>query len=208
MILRAFLLLGMLPFFLSGCLQLEGILEDFLGNLGQGEMPKSVYLSLEFSDKGQLPLAPHVVEAKARPTMAMLESSAGVPLKFRILDKRTLKVHELEVAVGQHGAAPWGGSIQPQAFLSDLVVREGRAVHGPEGHVNPVVWVALFDEKERPLHQGWVFVRDTAQTAWDHPRFDLTFLGMVKKVKRTLPRQPPREPSAKPLRRRGRASRG
>ncbi len=199
---RTLLTLMVLSFLLAGCLPdgllpKEGPLKDFLDELGERETAKSVYLSLEISNKGQLPMEPHVVEAKARPTMAMVEASAGVPLKFRILDKRTLEIHELEVAVGQRRGAPWGGSIQPEAYLSDLVVRDGRAEHGPEGHVNPVAWVVLFDERDQPLHQGWVFVRDTAQTAWDHPRYDLTFLGMVKK-----------RPPGAPLRKRGKRRRG
>ena len=140
---------------------------------------KEVYLPLELSNRERLSLAPHVVQAKARPTMEMVEASAGIPLRFRVLDKRTLRIYRLDVAVGGRHAAPWGGTIQPQAYVSDLAIREGQAEHGPEGHVNPVAWVALYDDQEKLLHEGWMFVRDSAQTAWDHPRFDLNLLGVV-----------------------------
>ncbi|MBF0283165.1 MAG: hypothetical protein HQL51_01755 [Magnetococcales bacterium] len=114
---------------------------------------------------------------RAHPAPEMARQSQGVVLRFILLDKRTLLVHPFDIAVGEQAKAPWGGSIQLKAFAGDLLIREGSALHGPEGHVNPAAWVALTDETGRPLYEGWLFSRDSAQTAWDHPRFDLTFQG-------------------------------
>jgi hypothetical protein len=142
------------------------------------ESKDSVYLSLEYHEKGRLPVSPHIIEAKAKPTAAMVAESLGISLRFMILDKRTLQVNQLVVPVGSRVAAPWGGWLRPTAFVADLIVRDGIAIHGQEGHVNPVVWVVLEDDMENTIHAGWIFARDSAQTAWDHPRYDLTFLGM------------------------------
>ena len=138
------------------------------------------YLSLEVRERDRLPLAPHVLASRASPTSAMTEEHKGASLRFMILDKRTLKIHRVEAPVGQRIAAPWGGALYPIAFVNDLTIREGRALHGPEGYFNPAVWVVLEDGNGQPLHEGWLFARDSAQTAWDHPRYDLTFLGMVE----------------------------
>ncbi|MBF0359211.1 MAG: hypothetical protein HQL70_11455 [Magnetococcales bacterium] len=150
----------------------------FLTGCPQEQTKDKVFLSLEYREKGRLPVAPHVIDAKAKPTQDMVVDSDGTELRFMVLDKRTLVVQQLIVPVGGEVAAPWGGVIAPTAFVSDLVIRDGRAYHGPEGHVNPVVWVVLEDEAREKIHEGWMFVRDTAQTAWDNPRYDLTFLGM------------------------------
>lgn len=139
--------------------------------------PETVRVALEYQEKSRLPLSPHARQLRARPTPEMVQGSSGQPLRFMILDKRTLKVHRLTIRVGERVAAPWGGWIHPMAFLSDLVIRKGVVIHGPEGHVNAVAWVELQDKAEKNLHEGWLFVRDTAQTAWDHPRYDITFLG-------------------------------
>ncbi len=141
---------------------------------------ESAYLSLAVHEKDRLPLAPHVLTVRARPTAAMVAEQAGVPLRFMVLDKRTLKIHRLVAPVGQRYAAPWGGALYPMAFVQDLVIREGQAIHGPEGYFNPAVWVLLEDGNGQPLHEGWLFVRDSAQTAWDHPRYDLAFLGVAE----------------------------
>ncbi|MEO5352104.1 MAG: DUF2155 domain-containing protein [Magnetococcus sp. XQGC-1] len=141
---------------------------------------ESSYLSLEVRERDRLPLAPHVLASRARPTAAMTEEHKGVSLRFMILDKRTLKIHRVVAPVGQRIPAPWGGALYPVAFANDLTIREGRAMHGPDGYFNPAVWVVLEDGNGQPLHEGWLFVRDSAQTAWDHPRYDLTFLGMVE----------------------------
>ena len=150
------------------------------------QKPEATYLSLDYYDKGRLPLAPHVMNPKARPTMLMMEESSGMEMRFRILDKRTLKIHHLIIPVGQRKQAPWGGWVAPTAFVFDLMLREGKAIHGPEGHVNPVVWVFLQDDTATSLYEGWVFARDSAQTAWDHPRFDLTFLGLVEEKSESI----------------------
>lgn len=136
------------------------------------------YISLDFHKRDRLPLAPHVGTIRARPTAAMASKSAGTYVRFMVLDKRTLRIYRLVASVGKRAPVPWGGTLYPKAFVSDLVIRNGVALHGPEGHFNPVVWVQLEDEMSQPLHEGWMFARDSAQTAWDHPRFDLTFLGM------------------------------
>ncbi len=105
-------------------------------------------------------------------------------MRFRVVDKRTLIVQQLAVPVGGEVAAPWGGWLKPIAFVPDLVIRDGIALHGPEGHVNPVVWVILEDDMKDPIHKGWMFARDNAQTAWDHPRYDINFLGMDENLAR------------------------
>lgn len=144
---------------------------------------ESAYLSLQVREQDRLPLAPHVLTIRARPTAAMSAEHVGTPLHFMVLDKRTLKIHRLVAPVGQHHLAPWGGSLYPTAFVRDLVLRDGRALHGPEGYFNPAVWVLLEDSHGQPLHEGWLFARDSAQTAWDHPRYDLTFLGVAESTK-------------------------
>ncbi|OSM04887.1 hypothetical protein [Magnetofaba australis] len=136
------------------------------------------YLIIEASKAERLPLAPHVRERHARPTDEMRDGSQGRHLRFRVLDKRTLRVHALTVRVGESVTGPWGGEIKPTAFVSDLQIRSGDAVHGPDGLVNPAVWLELTDAERKPLHEGWLFARDNAQTAWDNHRFDLTFLGL------------------------------
>jgi hypothetical protein len=150
----------------------------FLTGCPQEQPKERVYLSVEYREKGRLPVAPHVIDAKAKPTTDMVAASSGIELRFMVLDKRTLVVQQLIVPVGGEATAPWGGFILPTAYVSDLIIRDGRAYHGPEGHVNPVVWVVLEDDAREKIHEGWMFVRDTAQTAWDNPRYDLTFLGM------------------------------
>ncbi len=179
-----FLLTGVLAggrFSVSGALCCLFLLPSLLLS-GCSPEPKqeSSYLSLEVRERDRLPLAPHVLASRARPTAAMTEEHKGVSLRFMILDKRTLKIHRLVAPVGQRIPAPWGGALYPIAFANDLTIREGRAMHGPEGYFNPAVWVVLEDGNGQPLHEGWLFVRDSAQTAWDHPRYDLTFLGMVE----------------------------
>ncbi|NGZ05261.1 MAG: DUF2155 domain-containing protein [Magnetococcales bacterium] len=140
---------------------------------------KSKFLSLESNTNKtpRLPLAPHVHQLHARPTDAMARASTGLPMRFRLLDKRTMRIDQLVIAVGELHATPWGGWLLPRAYAPDLVIRDGEAVHGPEGHVNPAVWVELKNSDRKSFHEGWLFARDSAQTAWDHPRFDLTFLG-------------------------------
>ncbi|MBF0438139.1 MAG: hypothetical protein HQL93_03355 [Magnetococcales bacterium] len=125
----------------------------------------------------RLPLAPHIHQLRARPEQSMLNASVGMGMRFRLLDKRTLRVDQLVISVGELHAGPWGGWIIPLAYASDLVIRDGEAVHGHEGHVNPAVWVELKNHDQKLFYEGWLFARDSAQTAWDHPRFDLTFLG-------------------------------
>ncbi|WP_130472929.1 hypothetical protein [Candidatus Magnetaquicoccus inordinatus] len=137
-------------------------------------------MALEVRDKDRLPLSPHVINNRAKPTASMLDPNKGTPLRFMVLDKRTLKIHRLEAPVGKRVIAPWGGALYPMAFVNDLVIQEGRPGHGPDGYINPAVWVTLEDNNGQPLHEGWLFERDSAQTAWDHPRFDLTFLGKVE----------------------------
>ena len=144
----------------------------------QKQKQESAYLSLEVREKDRLPLAPHVLTSHARPTPEMMEEHRGAAVRFMVLDKRTLKIHRLVAPVGQRYPAPWGGALYPTAFANDLIIREGRAQHGPEGYFNPAVWVLLEDANGQPLHEGWLFARDSAQTAWDHPRYDLTFLGV------------------------------
>ncbi|HIJ83702.1 MAG TPA: hypothetical protein HPQ00_05800, partial [Magnetococcales bacterium] len=132
----------------------------------------TVYLPLNQQEKSllSLALAPHVTKIVARPSMEMVQSGAETPLHFMILDKRTLNVYRMVVKTGEKIKAPWDGWIHPVAFVPDLVFLEGTAIHGPEGHVNPAVWIVLQDEKSNPFHESWVFSRDTAQTAWDHQR--------------------------------------
>ncbi|MBF0131158.1 MAG: hypothetical protein HQL75_01035 [Magnetococcales bacterium] len=142
-----------------------------------------VYLTLgQQEGKGLLSLAPHVTKIVARPDSEMIASGAATPLHFMILDKRTLNVYRMVVKTGEKIKAPWDGWIYPVAFVPDLVILEGVARHGPEGHVNPAVWITLQDEKGNPFHESWVFSRDTAQTAWDHQRYDLTFLGPAESI--------------------------
>ncbi|MEO5362539.1 MAG: DUF2155 domain-containing protein [Magnetococcus sp. DMHC-8] len=143
---------------------------------------ESAYLALDARDRDRLPLAPHVLNLRARPTAAMSAEQTGVALRFMVLDKRTLKIHRLVTPVGQRYEAPWGGALYPTAYAHDLIIREGRAMHGPEGYFNPAVWVVLEDSNGQPLHEGWFFTRDSAQTAWDHPRYDVTFLGVAESV--------------------------
>lgn len=141
--------------------------------------PTLTYLPLEFHGNDRLPLVPHVRAVRARPTVDMVSESAGTFLRFMVLDKRTLNIHRLVASVGKRYPAPWGGTLYPTAFVSDFVIREGQAIHGPQGHFNPGVWILLEDGEARPLYEGWMLARDATQTAWDHPRFDLTFLGIT-----------------------------
>ncbi|MGN7613258.1 hypothetical protein ACQZV8_14370 [Magnetococcales bacterium HHB-1] len=142
------------------------------------------YLSLSSKEKSRLPIAPHALKFHARPSQQMIQLSQGKHLKFRVLDKRTLNVHTIKVRVGERIKTPWQGFLSPQAFVPDLMIRQKEARHGDEGHVNPAVWVKLEDEQERLLHEGWFFSRDTAQTTWDHFRFDITFLGIAMDAKK------------------------
>ncbi|MBF0158231.1 MAG: hypothetical protein HQL58_01785 [Magnetococcales bacterium] len=146
---------------------------------------RAMYVELEARDRSVLPLAPHVVTIKARPTPDMVQEYRRAPMRFMLLDKRTLHVHRVDVAVGERRPGPWGGWIEVQAFVPDLLIRDGRVVHGPEGHVNPVVWVLVLDGVGNIMHEGWMFARDSAQTAWDHRRFDLTFVGAVAALRGT-----------------------
>ncbi|WP_420904413.1 hypothetical protein [Candidatus Magnetaquiglobus chichijimensis] len=141
--------------------------------------PKSRFLSVDTNTNKtpRLPLAPHVHQIHARPDETMIRVTSGMPMRFRLMDKRTQRIDQLVIAVGELHATPWGGWILPRAYAPDLMIREGEAVHGPEGHVNPAVWVELKNQDRKAFHEGWLFARDSAQTAWDHPRFDLTFLG-------------------------------
>lgn len=139
-----------------------------------------VYVSLNIQEKDRLPLSPHVIHVQARPSPSMATASEGTFVMFRVLDKRTLNIHRLSAAVGSRYPAPWGGTIYPTAYMSSLVIRAGQAIRGPHGHFNPATWVILEDEHANRLHEGWLFVRDSAQTAWDHERYDLTFLGETK----------------------------
>ncbi|MBF0152362.1 MAG: hypothetical protein HQL64_01270 [Magnetococcales bacterium] len=152
-----------------------------VGLVGCSVDPESAdtYVVLEAQKQERLPLAPHVLALRARPSVAVVKENTGLPMAFSLLDKRTLVVKRLEVRVGDRHEGPWGGWLEIVAFMSDLLLQDGMAVHGPEGHVNPAVWVSVTDPKEQVLHEGWFFSRDPAQTAWDHPRFDLTFLGPV-----------------------------
>lgn len=127
----------------------------------------------------RLPLAPHILQLHARPQESMIKSSQGLNMRFRLLDKRTMRIDQLVIGVGELHAGPWGGWIAPLAYAADLVIRDGEAVHGQEGHVNPAVWLELKNMDQKIFFEGWLFARDSAQTAWDHPRFDLTFLGMA-----------------------------
>lgn len=144
-----------------------------------GEDAHTTYETIEDFAQSRLPLAPHVLTVKARPTPEMMTEWPGAVMGFRILDKRTLRVEHLRVAVGEEGLAPWEGWLKVVAYVPDLLVREGEAIHGPEGHVNPASWIQLRDDRGQLLHEGWVFYRDSAQTAWDDPRFDVTFLGRM-----------------------------
>ncbi|MBF0587762.1 MAG: hypothetical protein HQL53_01390 [Magnetococcales bacterium] len=149
-----------------------------VGGCQQNEIVfKERYVVLESQGQNRLPLSPHVLKVQAQPTEKMKMEQLGTLLQFRILDKRTLQVHSLEVAVGEVKAGPWEGMVKPLAFVPDLVLRDGLALHGEEGHVNPATWIVLEDAGGEVLHQGWVFSRDSAQTAWDNHRYDLTFLG-------------------------------
>ncbi|MBF0425114.1 MAG: hypothetical protein HQL66_04765 [Magnetococcales bacterium] len=137
------------------------------------------YVVVEAQKAERLPLAPHVLTLRARPSVAAVKENVKLPMAFSLLDKRTLVVKRLEVRVGDRFSGPWGGGLEVVAFMPDLLLQDGMAVHGPEGHVNPAVWVSVTDAQEKVLHESWLFSRDPAQTAWDHPRFDLTFLGPV-----------------------------
>ncbi|MBF0271530.1 MAG: hypothetical protein HQL98_05555 [Magnetococcales bacterium] len=145
-------------------------------------LTKARFISVDTKDTNKtprLPLAPHVHQLRARPDEAMARATTGLPMRFRLMDKRTMRIDQLVIAVGELHATPWGGWILPRAYAPDLVIREGEAVHGPEGHVNPAVWVELKNSDQKSFYEGWLFARDSAQTAWDHPRFDLTFLGVA-----------------------------
>ncbi|MBF0161793.1 MAG: hypothetical protein HQL88_05850 [Magnetococcales bacterium] len=155
-------LLWVIVFLLTGC--------------QQEQKQESTYLALDTRGRDRLPLSPHVLTNRARPSATMAVEHPGLALRFRALDKRTLKIHNLVASVGQRQIAPWG-ALYASAFVPDLVIRDGQALHGPEGYFNPAVWVVLEDGNGQPLHEGWLFARDSAQTAWDHARYDLTFLG-------------------------------
>ncbi|MBF0179944.1 MAG: DUF2155 domain-containing protein [Magnetococcales bacterium] len=161
---------------------LIGMAVGFYHGLPIAPQSKSKFVSIDNKDTNKtprLPLAPHVHQLHARPDPSMIKASEGIPLRFRLLDKRTMRIDQLVIAVGELHAAPWGGQITPMAYAADLVVRDGEAVHGREGHVNPAVWVELRNHEQKKMHEGWMFARDSAQTAWEHPRFDLTFLGTM-----------------------------
>lgn len=159
---------------------LLGVISLLLAGCPTEQKQESAYLALNVRENDRLPLAPHVLTIRARPTPAMAAEHVGTALRFMVLDKRTLKIHRLVAPVGQRHPAPWGGALYPMAFVDDLILREGRALHGPEGYFNPAVWVLLEDGNGQPLHEGWLFARDPAQTAWDHPRYDMTFLGVAE----------------------------
>nr|CRH06340.1 Conserved protein of unknown function [Candidatus Magnetococcus massalia] len=158
----------LLPLLLTGCL------ED--------PEPREVYRSLETQRQDRLPVSPHVTKLHARPDRNMVQQSAGMSLNFRVLDKRTLRIHTLDVKVGEPAAAPWLGGMLVHAYVPDLMVYRGRAIHGPDGHINPSVWVELRDAAAEVLYEGWLYARDTALISWDHPRFDLTFVGPTSKA--------------------------
>lgn len=144
-----------------------------------GEDGRMVYVPLEPETRSRLPQAPHVELIRARPSEEMIKSHSGEQMRFRLLDKRTLQIKLMDIPVGQPWEGPWGGWMHAISFVPDLLLREGQAVHGPEGHVNPAVWVMINDGEGVPLHESWLFSRDTAQTAWDHPRYDISFVGPV-----------------------------
>ncbi|MEO5376579.1 MAG: hypothetical protein H7832_02155 [Magnetococcus sp. DMHC-6] len=154
---------------LSGC--------QFDSDLDPQNQTLYVPLEKQTEEIGQLPLAPHVLTLKARPTAAMLQENHNLSMRFRILDKRIMRIHTLDVPVGYKASGPWGGIIELMAFVPDLLIHEGTSLHGPEGHVNPAVWIVLKNEKDAIIYEGWIFQRDVAQTAWDDQRFDLTFMG-------------------------------
>ncbi|ABK44720.1 hypothetical protein Mmc1_2219 [Magnetococcus marinus MC-1] len=154
-------------------LPLSGCLED--------PAPREVYKSLEQARQDRLPVAPHVTQVQARPSKEMVHSSRGVPVRFQVLDKRTLKIHAFVVSVGEPTAAPWNGGVLVHAFVPDLLIYQSQAIHGPDGHINPAVWLELRGRDHQLLYEGWLFVRDGSQVAWDHPRFDLTFKGAQRK---------------------------
>jgi hypothetical protein len=166
--------------FLSGCSSSdeEG---GWLSSLFGPSSKHAVFVELDHPVKSKdvLPLSPHVAVARARPSQEMIQNSHGTPLEFHVLDKRTLRVYALTVSVGKRIKGPWQGSLECVAYVRDLQIAEGRAVHGIEGHVNPAAWVEVRDEHAQRLFEGWLFTRDPAQTAWDHERFDMTFLGPV-----------------------------
>ncbi|MBF0369951.1 MAG: hypothetical protein HQL52_10895 [Magnetococcales bacterium] len=130
----------------------------------------------------RLPLAPHVDQVRALPTEEMVQESVGIPLRFRILDKRTLQVYRLDVPVGASLEGPWGGELNPTAYVPDLLIHRQKSLHGPEGHVNPAAWVVLSSQEGTLFHEGWAFSRDMSLNAWDHHRYDLTFLGPVAQL--------------------------
>ncbi|MBF0610696.1 MAG: DUF2155 domain-containing protein [Magnetococcales bacterium] len=145
-----------------------------------GEEKTIIYTPTEPESISRLPLAPHVKLIRARPADEMIKSNQGKKMRFRILDKRTMQTKLMELAVGLPVEGPWGGTLQVAAYVPDLLLQDGKAIHGPEGHVNPAVWVVINDAEGVPLHESWLFARDSAQTAWDHPRFDLSFIGPVQ----------------------------
>ncbi|MBF0622547.1 MAG: hypothetical protein HQL54_11540 [Magnetococcales bacterium] len=142
---------------------------------------KERYISLEPHHREQLPLAPHVIKKQGLPNQTMIKESQGIDLRFKLLDKRTLVITKIEVPVGGVWQGPWKGTMEPVAFIPDLVIQSGQAMRGEEGHVNPAVWVRVSDNDGDMIHEGWFFVRDHAQTAWDHHRFDLMFMGIQPK---------------------------
>lgn len=164
--------------------EIRGILASVLTGLMPAQEPRMVYIPLGFLEKDRLPLVPHIRTVRARPTSAMMAGSVRIFLQFMVLDRRTLAIYRPIASVGARHPSPWGGAIYPIAFVPDLIIQDGLALHGPPGHVNPAVWVLLEDENARLMHEGWVFARDSAQTAWDHPRFDITFLGKASSLKK------------------------
>ncbi len=139
---------------------------------------RDIYIELDTRDKALLPLAPHVAALYARPTPEMIQEHVRVPVRFMVLDKRTLRVQEIRVPVGEKRPGPWGGWLEVKAYVPDLLIRDRQAIHGPEGHVNPVVWVVLLNGVGSVMYEGWMFARDSSQMAWDHTRFDVTFVGI------------------------------
>lgn len=164
----------------------------------QEQETRETYITLDKEQRKErvkppkLPVSPHVEAITARPTAEMERESIGVDVLFRTLDKRTLRVKEHSVRVGDRIEAPWGGAVMPLAYVPDLLIRDHAAQHGPHGHVNPAVWVKLTDQRNQTLFEGWLFSRDPALTAWEHPRFDLTFKGSPGQLAATAkPMAPP-----------------
>ncbi|MBF0308156.1 MAG: hypothetical protein HQL56_01330 [Magnetococcales bacterium] len=146
----------------------------------------------------RLPLAPHAERFQAVPTPDMAARNKGAKLRFLVLDKRTLQVNTIEIGISQEVAAPWGGTLEATAFEPSLLIGDGMALRGREGHVNPAVWVIMRDQTGEMLHEGWLFSRDVSQTAWDHPRFDISFIGEALRTGEVPTRTAPGKPEGPP----------